>query len=382
MISRRAFLGQVATTAGAVQLGGVAQAFGSWPGVGPQDPPARPLRILILGGTGYIGPYQIRYALSRGHQITIFNRGRTPPVLFPEIFDRVERLIGDRNSDLEALRGREWDVVIDNSGRQPAQVQASAELLRDAVGRYLFVSTLSAYADRSIIDQDESGVIGITGTLEERQGYGGSYGLLKAQCEEAALEVFGDRLTLPRPGAIVGPGDPIDLFTYWLLRIDRGGEMLTPSPADNPFQVIDVRDATEFMIRLVERDLGGAYNVTGPAEPLTWGRVFETMREATGSDVRFTWIDADFLLAQDVDPFTELPLWMPHRGPTAGFHRFSAAKARAAGLTYRPLTVTVSDLLAWCREQPPERWANLRTGLSPEREREVLDAWHQRSAGA
>lgn len=380
-VSRRRFLGRMAVASGALSLGAVPRAYDLWSDDGEQEPAPRSLRILILGGTNYIGPYQIRHALARGHRVSIFNRGRTQPTLFPELFDRVEKLVGDRNDDLESLRGREWDAVIDNSAHAPAWVRSTGELLKGSVGRYLFASSLSVYAKRSVVDQDESGLVGSAPAGSDQLGFDAenSYGVLKAQCEEVGVELFGDRFTAARPGAIVGPGDPFDFFTSWLIRADRGGEMLVPAPPENPVQFIDVRDTTEFMIHLLERDLGGPYNITGPAEPLHWGRLIDTMREVSDSGMRMTWVTTDFLREQGVEMFTDLPLWMLHEGEALGFHRISIAKAASAGLTHRPLRVTVADLLAWCREQPAERWENL-TGLSAERERELLEAWHRRAA--
>jgi 2'-hydroxyisoflavone reductase len=335
-----------------------------------------PLRILILGGTGFIGPHQVRYALERGHTVTLFNRGRSAPQLFAELFDDVEQLVGDRADNLDALRGREWDVALDNSGYEPAHVRASSELLRGAVGRYLFVSTQSVYADRSIIDQDESGAVGIPGVPQESWE---GYGPLKALCEKEARAAFGDRLTVVRPAVIVGPGDRTDRFTYWVVRTDRGGDVLAPGRPQDPAQFIDVRDVTEFMIHLLENDESGTYNATGPAEPLTFRKMLETMRSVTDSDARFTWVSSDFLEEHEVRPFSDVPMWMPPEGSTAGFLRMSPARAIAAGLTYRSLSVTVEDLLAWCRTEPAERWQDMRAGLSPEREAELLAEWRDRA---
>ena len=368
---------------GVLGTGSLSQACGTSDGpapdpraVDPEEAQPRRLRILILGGTGYIGPHQVRHALSRGHELTLFNRGRTQPSLHGELFDDLEKLVGDRNGDLQALEGRQWDVVLDNSGFEPAQVKASAELLGDSVGRYLFVSTQSVYASRAIVGQDESGAVGMPGVSEaEWEGYGP----LKALCEKEARAVFGDRLTVVRPTVIVGPGDRTDRFTYWLMRMDRGGDMLAPGTPDDPVQWIDVRDLTEFMIHLLEQDRGGAYNATGPATAVTFAELLDAMREATGSDARLTWVYGDFLRDRGIRAFSDLPMWMPPQGDTAGFMRMSAAAAIAAGLIHRPLPTTVSDLLAWCREQPAERWTEMRTGLSPDQEQELLAAWRARA---
>ena len=372
-MNRRDFLGR--STALALGVGAIsgrgasvtAEIMGT-----PDHPPRRALRILILGGTGFIGPHQVRLALSRGHTLTLFNRGRTNPHLFPD----VEKLVGDRDGNLEALRGREWDVVLDNSGFEPRIVRDSAELLGDAVGQYLFVSTQAVYANRSIIDQDETGAVGITGVpADEWNGYGP----LKALCEREVRAVFGERSTMVRPPVIVGPGDNSDRFTYWVERVDRGGEMLAPGKPDDPTQFVDVRDLTEWMIRCVEEDITGIYNTTGPEAPLTMAGLLYAIWAVTASPVRFTWVDAEFLSEHGVRPFSDIPIWYPPVGPTAAFMRMKASRAQAQGLTYRPLAVTVAETLEWSKSRPADRRANLRAGLSPDREAELLAAWHARA---
>ena len=383
-ISRRSFLNQLAVAGGVLGIGNVSHGCGGSDEATTPNPEAaassqsstRPLRLLILGGTGFIGPHQVRYALSRGHQLTLFNRGRSEPNLYAELYDDVEKLVGDRNDDLRSLEGREWDVALDNSGYRPEQVRASAGLLKDAVGRYLFVSTQSVYTSRAIVNQDESGAVGMTGVPEEEWK---GYGPLKALCEKEGRAAFGDRFTVVRPTVIVGPGDRTDRFTYWLMRMDRGSDMLAPGTPDDPVQWIDVRALTEFMIHLLEQDQGGVYNATGPVEPITFASLLEAMREVTGSDASLTWVDGDFMRERGIRPFSDLPMWMPPKGDTAAFMRMSAAAAIAAGLIHRPLSLTLSDLLAWCRDQPPERWTDMRAGLSPEQEHELLAAWRARA---
>lgn len=338
----------------------------------PDDLPRRDLSILILGGTGFIGPHQVRFALSRGHTVTLFNRGRTNTHLFPE----VEKLVGDRDGNLKALKGRTWDVVLDNSGYDPRIVRDSAKLLGDAVGQYLFVSTQAVYADRSIIDQDETGAVGMTGVpASEWDGYGP----LKALCEREVRAVFGERSTMIRPPVIVGPGDRSDRFTYWVDRVDRGGEMLAPGTPGDPTQFIDVRDLTEWMIHCVEEGITGKYNTTGPESPLTMSGLLYGIWAVTSSPVHFTWVDAEVLKAHGVRPFSDIPIWYPPVGPRAGFMRMNAFRAQAQGLTYRPLAVTVAETLEWSKSRPADRRANLRAGLSPEREAELLAYWHARA---
>lgn len=374
-IDRRGFLG----TSGTVALGvgllpdGLSPLSGSAPRRSAPDSPERALRILILGGTGFIGPHQVRNALSRGHTVTLFNRGRTNTYLFPE----VEKLIGDRDGNLEALRGREWDVVLDNSGFEPRIVRDSAQLLKDAVQHYLFVSTQSVYASRAIIDQDETGAVGMVG-VPESQWTG--YGPLKALCEREVHQAFPGRATVVRPPVIVGPGDGSDRFTYWVDRIHRGGEVLAPGSPDDPTQFVDVRDLTQWMIRCVEDGVTGVYNATGPIGVLSLAGMLYGIRAAMTSEVSFTWVDADFLAQQGVRPFSHMPLWQPPVGRTAGFMRMSAARAQARGLTYRPLAVTAADTLEWWLTEPVERRSDMRAGLPAEREAEVLRAWHARKA--
>ncbi|HKK07565.1 MAG TPA: NAD-dependent epimerase/dehydratase family protein [Gemmatimonadota bacterium] len=381
---RREFLRLSAAAVGVLGLGalpGSAAAYASLgtprgkPG-GSAGPAPDPLRILILGGTGFIGPHQVRYALSRGHRVTLFNRGKTNPGLFPD----VEKLRGDRNGDLESLKGRSWDVCIDNSASNHVWVELSASLLKDAVRQYLYVSSISAYSDTSTPGADEDAP---TYTYEtagvDRGAKDLPYGLQKALCERVTLKYFPDRATIVRPGLIVGPRDPTDRFTYWPVRIRRGGEVLTPgSPAD-PTQVIDARDLTHFMVRLAEADTTGTFNATGHTRAM--GDLLGGIRDAEKADATFTWADADFLAAHDVKPWSDMPVWVPDTEETAGFARVDIARALAAGLRFRPLAETVRDTLAWFDEQPDDRRAKLRSGLSAEREAEVLRAWHARESG-
>jgi 2'-hydroxyisoflavone reductase len=333
------------------------------------QPPRAALRILILGGTGFIGPHQVRAARERGHTLTLFNRGRTNPGLFPDI----ETLLGDRNNNLEALKGRTWDCVIDNSGYEPAQMTLATDVLKGSVGQYIFVSTQSVYADRSIVDQDESGRVGQSG-VEEQEWTG--YGPLKARCERVLRDAMSAQATIVRPAVIVGPGDASDRFTYWVQRVDRGGEILAPGLPGDPTQFIDVRDLCEWIIRLAEQRTFGIFNATGPAAPMTVSGLLDGIRSVTSTPATFTWTSHQFLADQKVRPFSDLPLWMVPAGATAGFMRMSARRAQAAGLTYRPLAVTGAETLAWWKAEPVERRnGRLRAGLTAEREAELLKAW-------
>lgn len=333
------------------------------------------LRILILGGTGFIGPHMVRYALSRGHVVTLFNRGRTNTHLFPS----VEKLRGDRNGDLASLEGRTWDAVIDNSATNPKWVRDSAQLLKDAVAVYLFTSTRSVYADFSRIGMDVEGPVHEVDPSVIDQGIRVPYGPSKVLCEMETRKAFGERSLIVRPGLIVGPGDQTDRFTYWPARIDRGGEVLAPGHPTDPTMFIDVRDLAEWYIHLLEGHVVGTFNALGPEAPLSFAELLYGIRAVTSAAVAFTWVDADFLDAHEVRPYSDLPCWMPPRGNRVGFQRFDLTRSLEHGLTYRPLAVTARDTLEYHLSRPPERRSELRAGLTPAREREVLTAWHGRA---
>jgi 2'-hydroxyisoflavone reductase len=327
------------------------------------------LRILILGGTGFLGPELVLAARARGHAVTLFNRGKTRPDLFPE----VEKLRGDRDGKLDALRGRSWDAVLDTSGYVPRIVSASVELLAPRVGLYLFVSSISVYA-ASREPLDETSPVETTsdpGTEDVRA----HYGALKALCEKAAERAMPGRALSVRPGLIVGPGDPTDRFTYWPARMDRGGEVLCPGDGKDPVQVIDVRDLAAWMVHASEERLAGTFDAVGPASPTPMAAMLEACRTAAGKEALLTWVDAPFLEKAKVSPWSDMPAWIPSSGDDAGFARVSAARAIARGLAFRPLAETGRDTLAWWRGLPAERRARPRAGLTPEREAEVLAAW-------
>ncbi|SEU27915.1 SDR family oxidoreductase [Stigmatella erecta] len=337
------------------------------------EAPAMKKKILILGGTSFLGPALVERALSRGHTLTLFNRGKTRPGLFPQ----VERLQGDRDGNLKALEGREWDAVIDTSGYVPRVVRASAELLAPRVGHYLFVSSISVYQDMREGGLDETSPVA-TVADETTEDVSQHYGALKALCEKAAETALPGRVSNVRPGLIVGPDDPTDRFTYWPVRVARGGEVLAPGDGEDPVQFIDVRDLAAFLVGLVENRDVGVFNATGPLETLSMRGLLEACRQANGGNATFTWADTAFLEAQKVSPWSDMPVWVPRATEMGGISRVSHARARQRGLGFRPLEQTVRDTLAWFRTLPPERQAKLRAGLSPEREREVLAAWGQR----
>ncbi|WP_420440209.1 SDR family oxidoreductase [Candidatus Palauibacter sp.] len=327
---------------------------------------ARPGRLLILGGTGFIGPHMVRHALARGHEVTLFNRGRTNPDLFPG----VETLIGDRDGALDALRGKEWDYVIDNSGYVPRLVRDSGNLLRDAVGRYLFTSTGSVYD----FDQDElpedAGLLEVTDP--ESEDVGRYYGELKVMCEEAVQEIYGDRGTVTRLHVVAGPGDPTDRFTYWPVRIHRGGEVIAPGEMDNPVQFIDVRDLAEFCMRLLEEDTGGIFNVAGPTlDETRMDEFLYGIRAVTTSRVSFTWVDEEFLANRA--PPARFPLWYSVNGSARALARVRSHRGVEAGLRFRPLAVTARETLEWFLSEPEGRRAELQLNL--DRDAQILADW-------
>jgi 2'-hydroxyisoflavone reductase len=331
---------------------------------------------LILGGTAFTGPHQIKYALERGHEVTIFNRGRTQPTVHPELFDKVEKLVGDRDDDLESLRGGEWDAVIDNSASIPRWVRQTADLLKDSVDVYLFTSSLSVHADESKlgINEDDPVIVLDDPTVEEITG--ATYGGLKALCEDETRTAFPDGAIVVRPHLIVGPGDRSDRWTYWLVRIARGGEVMAPGTPEDPTQYIDARDLAEFDIHLIEQRVLGTYSAVGPLAPLSIGELLYGMRAVVSNEVSFTWVDADFLAEHEVRAWMEMTAWVPPVGETAGSAAFDNSRAVAAGLKYRPLAVSARDTLDWWNTLPEERRARTRAGLAAEKEQRVLAAWH------
>jgi 2'-hydroxyisoflavone reductase len=329
----------------------------------------RPLKLLILGGTGFIGPHQVETALGRGHQVTIFNRGKTAPNMFPQI----EQLLGDREDDLKALEGREWDAVIDNSGFRPSWVEDTAKLLQGKVGQYVYMSSISVYADNSLEGQTEEGIVQTLDGPSNQNASTRNYGGMKAVSEDFVRTYFPKKSTILRAGLVVGPGDPTDRFTYWLVRIFRGGEVLAPGTPKDPVQCIDVRDLADWTIQTVEQNHYGTYNVTGPYHQLTMGQFLETCKETTHSDAQLVWVPADFLTAEKVTPWTELPLWVPPNSEMAGFVTVDVSKAVNAGLSFRPMSTTVQDSLAWHRTLAENDV--LEAGLKPERERDLLSKW-------
>ncbi len=370
--SRRDFLRLTAAAGGALGLG-------IDPGVADGHPvpftrrPRRALRLLILGGTSFIGPYQVQYAIDRGYTVTLFNRGQTNPHLFPN----VEKLIGDRaKPDLESLRGRTWDAVIDNSGTNPDWVRDTAQLLKDNARHYVFISTRSVYLDLTQVPATIDSPVHTRETTPVQPGRPLPYGLSKALAEKEALKAFGERAIIVRPGLIIGPGDETDRFTYWPVRIDRGGEVLAPGDGTDPVQIIDVRDLSEWVVRLVEQGDVGTFNAVGPVGSRSMAELLYGIRAVTTTPTQFTWVDTDFLIANRVRPYQEMPVWRPARDQYRGFARFDLTREIQTGLTFRPLAVTARETLDWYYARPAEERARLGAGITPEREKEVLTAWH------
>jgi len=383
-------------------------------------------KILILGGTGFLGPKTIEAALARGHEVTIFNRGKREKIQPLEL--EVEHLYGNRDPELpaddergpdgkllrpdatpkglEQLAGRTWDVVIDNSGYYPRMVKASAELLAgQGVAQYVFISSISAYDEASIPaaggDEDVKLATVADPTVETMGAQYENYGGLKVLCEQAAQAAFPGRATIVRPGYIVGPGDPTDRFTYWPARVARGGEVLAPGAPDDPLQWIDVRDLAAWLVTLVEQGTAGVFNAVGPTPPARWGDVLQTCVDAAASDARLVWVPATWL-EKNGNPEDGFPIWTAPTGTYAGFHQWNNARAVAAGLTLRPIDETVRALLDWFPGEierrikvtaelvetnkakglpPPPDPTVVRAGPSPEREQELLAQWKATAPG-
>ncbi len=322
------------------------------------------MKILIIGGTRFLGRHLVNSARTRGHKVTLFNRGKSNP----NLFGQVEKIQGDREKDLDQLSKGQWDAVIDTCGYFPCIVRRSAEALKDNVGQYVFISSISVYSDFAKIGINESDPVGKIEdeTLEEVTSE--SYGPLKALCEKNVQDVFGVRSLIIRPGLIVGPHDPTDRFTYWPARIARGGDVLVPDRPEALTQIIDVRDLSNFIIHLIEQNVSGVFNATG--EPLLLGDLFETCKQVSGSDANFKWASPEFLAENKVAPWSDMPAWLPDTGEDAGFARVNVSKAINAGLVLSPIAETVKATLAWASERPANyEW---KAGLVEARELELL----------
>lgn len=326
------------------------------------------MHLLIIGGTVFLGRHLVEAALARGHTITLFNRGQHNPELFPT----VEKLRGDRASDLSALAGRRFDAAIDTCGYVPRVVRASAELLAPNVDHYTFISSISVYASFEQAGIDEDAPVGTLDDPSVEEVTGTTYGPLKALCEQAAEAAMPGRVLNIRPGLIVGPNDPTDRFTYWPVRVARGGRFIAPERPGYLTQIIDVRDLAEWTLRMIEAGRTGVYNATGPEQPLPLGDLLDTCRAVAGSDAQPVWASADFLAEHEVQPWLELPLWVPEGPEYLGFSQVAIERARAEGLSFRPLADTCAATLEWARSRPADhQW---RAGLPAEKEAQLLAA--------
>jgi nucleoside-diphosphate-sugar epimerase len=366
MTTRRELLQISATLAASIAL----------PGAFAAD--AQPRTLLILGGTGFIGPHLTKEAQRLGWQVTHFNRGKRHPEKVPG----VESLVGDRKGQLDALRGRKWDVVIDDTGYIPKFVKLSAELLAPNVGYCLFVSSISAYASFAK-PNDESSPTGTLTDSNVEEITNDSYGPMKALCEQYTSEAFKGRSSIVRPGYIVGPLDGSDRFTYWPVRASKGGEMLAPGTPKDPVQVIDVRDLTAWMMKLVEARTTGYFNAVSPPGAFTMGALIDaSLKASPTAGTKATWVTEEFLATQWKPEELDLPPWAATKGDFAGASLTATSRSQKTGLRCRPLPETVRDTLEWFKTLPPERQAKLRAGLDAQKEADTLKAWHARTSKA
>ena len=364
MSSRRDFLKTTAAVSGGLLLGS-RDAFGQL-----QASQAKGLDILVLGGTGFIGPHLVRHAVSRGHRVTIFTRGRRDAELPPSVI----RLTGDRNGQLGSLEGKKWDAVIDDSATNPDWVKQSTTLLKGNVGTYLFTSSTGVYYPYLKRGLDESDPV-LYRAADPNDG-SATFGVNKANCEKVVLDAFGDKGTVIRPTYIVGPGDTTDRFPYWPVRFAKGGEILAPGRRDDPVQFIDVRDLAEFMVKVVESRTGGVYNASGPKAIMTAPQFYEAARVALKPDAKLTFIEDYAFLAEH--RITGAIPWAMLRGNNEGMMSIKTDKVVAAGMTYRPVGETLRDTLAWWPTVPEQRRAAPRFAITPEQEAKALAAWHAR----
>ena len=330
------------------------------------------MKLLVLGGTVFLGRAIVDRAVSRGHDVTLFHRGRSNPDLFPE----AEHILGDRAEDLARVEGRSFDACIDTSGYVPRIVGTSARGLRDAVARYAFVSTLSVYGDPSPDGTDEDGILASIDDPTVEEVNGETYGPLKALCESAVGDAFGNRALIVRPGLIVGPHDPTDRFTYWPWRAARGGEILAPGRPARDIQLIDVRDLATWIVDMLERGRSGIYNAVSAPGMLSMERMLRVCVDVAGSGATLCWIDDAFLVDHAVGAWIDLPLWIPETDPIAcGFFAFRPDRAVSEGLTFRPIEETVRGTLAWAKTRTDDHpW---RAGITNERETALLKAWRR-----
>ena len=326
------------------------------------------MRILIIGGTRFLGRHLVESALAHSHDVTLFNRGKSNPGLFPQL----ETILGDREKDVDKLAGRIWDAVIDVAGYFPRIVRLSADVLKENVARYVFISTISVYDNFKKVGINELDPVAKIADETVEEITGETYGPLKALCEQVVQDIYGERALIVRPGLIVGPHDPTDRFTYWPVRVARGGDVLAPQKPEAAIQVIDVRDLSDFIIKLIQDAASGVYNATGPDYELSIGKLLEVSKQVSNSNADFKWASVDVLNQNKVEAWSDMPTWVPDDEEGVGFSRIDVSKAIGAGLRFRPLEETVRDTLAWAQTRPADHeW---RAGLTAEREAQVLAA--------
>ncbi|MFM9995990.1 MAG: NAD-dependent epimerase/dehydratase family protein [Phycisphaerales bacterium] len=413
--TRRAFLAAgagIGLTAVAGSITAAGTRTRAQPSAGGDKPVGKKLGILVLGGTGFLGPHTVRAALARGHTVTMFNRGRTEARRKEigrelEFMDDVETLYGNRDPlkaaddykpaeqrdpkspmGMTQLEGRTWDAVIDNSGYYPRMVKASTELLaKQSAKQYVFISSISVYKSDGIVGADETDPCGTISdpTVETMGAQFENYGPLKALCEQAAESAFPGKATNIRPGLIVGPGDNTDRFTYWPVRVARGGEVLAPGSHADPIQFIDVRDLAEWIVTAVENRSVGFFNAVGPRpcpeKSYGIGELLDACKQVSGSDAKFTWCDAAFLREKEVSPWGDMPIWIPAEGDSLGSGMRSNRAAVAAGMTFRSVEDTVKATLEFWKSLPADRQSKLAAGITGDREQLVLAEWHKRKGG-
>ncbi|MGC2238182.1 MAG: NAD-dependent epimerase/dehydratase family protein [Pyrinomonadaceae bacterium] len=342
------------------------------------------MKILIIGGTKFLGRHLITAAQARGHDVTLFNRGK----FSSETFENVGQIHGDRNSDLDKLSGRNWDAVIDTCGFLPQSVKVSAEALKDSAGQYVFISSGSVYTDIKAANYDENTPVAeLTEDQRKRAGeinpkgeltgpvLGDMYGGLKILCEREAEKAMSGRVLNVRSGMIVGEFDPTDRFTYWVMRVARGGEALAPGTPNRFVQLIDASDLAAWLIKAVEQNLTGIYNATGKPFELTMEKMLEEIKKSSGSDAEFTWVDEDFLARENVQPWSDMPFYLPESDKDAEhFLSMSIDRALQSGIEFRPLSETIRDALAWRKTKNDA----LKAGISAGREAELLRKWHEK----
>jgi 2'-hydroxyisoflavone reductase len=387
MPTRRDFLKHSILAGGALGVAGMvggpgtaaaAAGFGSHGVLASRDASvsggSRRLRILLLGGTGFIGPHLVKRIVDRGHELTLFNRGRSEPGMYAELYPALETRVGDRDGDLVSLETGTWDAVIDNSGYTPEQVGATARLLAGRVEHYLFTSTRGVYAGFTHPVMDEDAPLGIAGVPDTEWT---GYGPLKALAEREVQAAFPQGTGIVRPPIITGPGDNTDRFTFWYDRVDRGGEVMAPGDPSDPIQYVDVRDLADFVVHMAEEGIRGIFNVEAPAAPLSTAEFLHGLRATTGNPVQFTWVPWDFLEEHRIRGGAEIAAWRPPTGQNLNYGRVDNRRAIAAGMTFRPLAVTAMDTMAWFRDRLASGGPPLRSGYSAEREAEVLAAWRR-----